>query len=353
MIRALVGGFYGSEAKGAVAYHIRNEYDMHVRVGGPNAGHTIYHNGRKWAMQSVPCGWTNPEALLVLGAGAVIDPEQLLGEVTALEESGHNVLGRLVIDKNAAIITSWHKSEEGFIHGEAHRQIGSTGKGVGLARMSKLSRGAMGGPLGERAVVAGQALRGGPFDGCLQDRTRAVLQLAHLAGSKILLEGTQGWGLSLDHGPWPFVTSGNVGAAQLASDTGLPPQQVSCTVVFRTFPIRVAGNSGPFRGEETSWEALGVEPQSELTTVTKKVRRVAHWSDEEAHDAILSNGADSCALMCLDQRFPEVTGATLPSELSDEAVHYLADLEDRLSCPIWYVGTSPTTIINWHPGEHA
>ena len=76
-ITVLVGGQYGSEGKGAVVAHIANEYNVHVRVGSPNAGHTIYWRGEKHVMQSIPCGWINPNATIVIGRGALLNMKQL------------------------------------------------------------------------------------------------------------------------------------------------------------------------------------------------------------------------------------------------------------------------------------
>ena len=68
-LTVLVGGQYGSEGKGAIAKHIAFDYDVHVRVGSPNAGHTIYWDGQKHVMQSIPCGWVDPHAKIVIGRG--------------------------------------------------------------------------------------------------------------------------------------------------------------------------------------------------------------------------------------------------------------------------------------------
>ena len=77
-LTVLVGGQYGSEGKGAVAAHIANQYQVHVRVGSPNAGHTIYWRGEKHVMQSIPCGWINPNAVIVIGRGALLNMKQFM-----------------------------------------------------------------------------------------------------------------------------------------------------------------------------------------------------------------------------------------------------------------------------------
>ena len=80
-LTVLVGGQYGSEGKGAVAAHVANDYDVHVRVGSPNAGHTIYWNGEKHVMQSIPCGWINPKATIIIGRGALLNMKQFMKEL--------------------------------------------------------------------------------------------------------------------------------------------------------------------------------------------------------------------------------------------------------------------------------
>ena len=80
-LTVLVGGQYGSEGKGAVAAHVAEDYSVHVRVGSPNAGHTIYWAGEKHVMQSIPCGWINPNAKIVIGRGALLNMKQFMKEL--------------------------------------------------------------------------------------------------------------------------------------------------------------------------------------------------------------------------------------------------------------------------------
>jgi hypothetical protein len=113
-------------------------------------------------------------------------------------------------------------------------------------------------------------------------------------GGTIMLEGTQGALLSLHHGMYPYVTSSDTNAAQLAADAGLPPSAVEHThLVVRTHPIRVAGNSGPTGGDELQWDLFpGVTP--ERTTVTKNIRRIFTFSYADLQKAIMLN--DPCGI---------------------------------------------------------
>ena len=84
-LTVVVGGQYGSEGKGAIVAKVADQYNVHVRVGSHNAGHTFYWNGDKHVMQSIPCGWTNPKAIIVIGRGALLNMKQLMKELEHIE----------------------------------------------------------------------------------------------------------------------------------------------------------------------------------------------------------------------------------------------------------------------------
>lgn len=338
---ALVGAMYGSEGKGLVAATLANDYDCHVRVGGPNAGHTFYHDEKKFVARSVPVGWINDEAMLYIGPGAVIDLNVLEEELTLIEEAGYNARERLLIDYRATVISRAQHLAEGGTSGAAHQAIGSTGEGVGMARMSRINRdtlisvdtapyrhvrvGDHGADLAHLKVSTGDVT--------------AELHAALKSGKKILLEGTQGSGLSLTLGPWPYCTSADTNAAQLTADCGISPTDVSHTIlVARTFPIRVAGNSGPLY-EETTWEELGFEP--EITTVTKKVRRVGKWNPEQVRFATQVNFPSVIVVTFLDYLWPEAKGVVNWRALPTAAISWIEQQEELIEAPIIAVGTGP------------
>jgi adenylosuccinate synthase len=330
---AVVGGQYGSEGKGAIVYALAGEFDIHLRTGAPNAGHSFIHDGKLWKMRSVPCGWVRPDATLVIGAGGLIDPALLRREVEQLEAAGHRVAERLLIDANCGILDHAFHELEGGVHGAAHRLIGSTGEGVGPARMARLARQTMAPPFDCFRLARDAAAE---LPGTVVDTVEFINDSLD-AGQSLLLEGTQGSGLSVVHGPWPYVTSTDTNSAQLAADAGIPPHQVDEVIlVCRTFPIRVAGNSGPLENERT-WEELGLEP--EFTTVTGKVRRVGDWDDALVHRALLLNDPAHVALTFLDYLFPADKGVEDWDELSDEARSYVEELEERLGYPLTFLGT--------------
>lgn len=363
---ALVGGQYGSEGKGAIAHYLANEFNVHVRSGGPNAGHTFSHMGRKWPMQQVPCGWTNPQAKLVLSAGALVSTEVLEREMRAIasfevEMQASDLLparpaiwSRVVVDAGAGIISPKHKEEAGGVDGEAHKRYGSTGEGVGVARMARLER------RWDRFYRAFQiGTKDHWFESMVVQDTSKWLNAAaadYSRDGQILLEGTQGAGLSIVHGTWPYTTNHDTGAAQMLADAGIAPSRLTNTImVFRTFPIRVAGNSGPLAGE-LSWEEMARitnEPGLvEFTTVTKKPRRIGQWDLDLAERAVWLNNPDGLALTFLDYMFPGCKGITTWDELCTkmpEAADWVCSLELQLGVRVWFVGTGPDMIIDRRP----
>lgn len=357
---AVVGGQFGSEAKGAVVARIADEYDYHVRTGAPNAGHTYYVDGPEMPMgiagygmervkvvaRSVPVGAVNRNATLIIGAGALIDVDLLSQEVDELDRLGLDVSSRIVVDEAAMVVDPQrHHAFEGGVEGYAHELIGSTGEGVGPARMAKIARGTFAHPSPSWARIdqvkqfRDQLHNAGIPTG---DTARLLNDVID-AGATVLLEGTQGSGLSLTHGPWPFVTSHDTNAATLAADAGIAPQLVSdVMLVFRTFPIRVAGNSGPLPGE-TSWEEIH-QPE-ERTTVTKKVRRVAVWDLTSALRAVMLNRPTEAALMFIDYWNKDAAGVTTWDALPETVKYRVEDYEEDLGVPITMLGTGPDSII--------
>lgn len=346
-VTAVVGAQFGSEGKGVAVHHLADQYNMHIRVGAPNAGHTFYHNGKKYVMQSVPCGWTNPKADLVIGRGALIDMSILQREVSALYAIDPTIKQRLYVDFNAGIISPWHSDEEGGINGEMHKRIGSTGKGVGAARRDRLMRDP------EKFQFFGQvADKFSAYDpetgeelwklSELSIDTVDVIHERYDAEVNILLEGAQGSGLSLIHGPWPYCTSTDTNAAQMCADCGLPPQYVTdVLLVARTFPIRVAGNSGPLNGER-DWDYIsrrvGRETK-EMTTVTHKVRRIGDWDEKLIDQAVQLNGSKFIVITFMDYLSPEDEGVTDYRKLSSTARSFIEYVQIRFGVKVPFITT--------------
>lgn len=344
----LVGGQYGSEGKGAIAAHIAKSYDVHVRVGSPNAGHTIYWRNAKHVMQSIPCGWINPDADIVIGRGALLNMKQLMKEIVHILQYYPNFLSRLYIDADAGILDEKFHEQEGGVNGEMHRRIGSTGEGVGPARVARINRD----PSQFRQFKDVAEEYG--LERCISYDTPKLLAKLQDDGADILIEGTQGSGLSLLHSHWPYCTSIDTNAAGIISEVGIAPSRVTdVLMVCRTYPIRVAGNSGPMENE-ISWEELnrrmaeaGAEKEitPEKTTVTKKVRRIAEWDQSLFEKSCMLNAPTVIALTFADYIDPRVYECdnVLKVVGSDRISKFI---KDNLSgYKVKYIGTGPRTVV--------
>lgn len=352
---AVVGGQYGSEGKGLIAGHIASQYGCHVRVGAANAGHTVYVEGqnrangqRSWekhVMQQIPCAaYANPDALLVIGAGALINFDIFAAElakwadwreVRGLEEAV------VYLDPRAHVITDGQKDRE-QLTGLAER-IGSTStiarEGIGVAQADRVLR-------SEFCQLAEDVTW--PDEVCVAD-TPELLE----GEESILLEGTQGTGLSLTTGDFPYVTSRNTTAAGLCADAAVSPMRLDRVVlVCRTYPIRVAGPSGPFDidSKEIEWGDIGVNEENERTTVTKKIRRVATFSVEQVRRAAVINGATEIAMTFGDYMSPRLAGATNAGELDADSawdvLRLIDEVEAACEIPVTMLGTGPHSVID-------
>jgi len=312
-----------------------------IRVAGPNAGHSVVHpsSGKKYALRQIPvAAVTNPDASLCIAAGSEIDPYVLHEEIAWLEKDGVSVKDRLLIDPAATWLTQDHKDREttaGLVG-----RIGSTGKGIGAARAARIMR---------EAHTVGQ--HRSEFEqyghvGSVAAAARTVLR----GEATVQIEGTQGYGLGLHGQHYPQCTSSDCTALdflQMAQVNPWEAGQLQVWLVFRPYPIRVAGNSGYLYGE-TSWEALGLEP--ELTTVTKKTRRVGLWDGGLAHAAVQANGGPRAVwpvLTMADQIDPALAGATDPDAVfgSDLLGQFLKIFEADVGLEPCMVTTSDRTCV--------
>lgn len=326
----VVGGQYGSEGKGKVVslYCTSLSRPWVVRCGGPNSGHTTHVNGEEVILRQVPAGVSNPEATLLLAAGCAVDADVLLREVEMLNLPRE----RIIVDPRIVLIQETDRSEES----KASIEIGSTASGTGAALIRRMTR--------SHEVQLAQDCAN------LQKRVRieTVAPLLHLRldlGDDVVIEGTQGFGLSLLHGPnYPYLTARDVTAAAFASEVGLSPRQIDeIIMVIRTFPIRVGGRSGPI-GEELTWEAIqemsgAPRPLPEYTSVTKRLRRVAHFDIKAVEMACTYNRPTALAIMGLDRLDYRNYGTTDFSKLTSSAQAFVGHVEDRTGVTVTLVGT--------------
>ena len=204
-------------------------------------------------------------------AGSYIDADVLLSEIRRLDYPRD----RIRISDQARIITDQHKQWEGEANLE--EAIGSTGSGVGAAVMASVARGAANFDLESFQATDHRDLE--PYVCDTSHHLRSLVEQGH----RVVLEGTQGFGLSLlEGGYWPKATSRSTTAAGALAEAGLSPLDVDdVTMVIRSFPIRVAGDSGPL-ANETTWECIARkagrdDDLREWTTVTGRLRRVGEF----------------------------------------------------------------------------
>jgi adenylosuccinate synthase len=285
-------------------------------------------NGRDVILRQVPCCAEPRKATFCLAAGCAIDEAVLLRELDLLEIERT----RIVIDPRAAIVTEADReAERRELNG-----IASTCSGTGAALVRRMSR-RLEVPLAKDSEVLGARCR-----------IETVAPLLHHAlddGGDVIVEGTQGFALSLLHGPdYPFVTSRDTTAAGFATEVGLSPRLVgSIVMVLRTFPIRVGGPSGPFAAE-ISWEEIrrisdAPEILPEYTSVTRRLRRVAHFDIDAVKRASAYNRPTSLAVMGLDRIDYANTGVVDLRQLTSRARLFLDDLESSTGVPVEFIGT--------------
>jgi adenylosuccinate synthase len=331
VIAAVVGAQFGSEGKGKVAALLSRSATLSVRSGGPNAGHSFEGStGAIEAVRMLPCGVASSKSKLAIGPGAVIDIRVLEAEIVRYGITP----ARLLIDEQAFTVTELDiDSEEPLV-----RSISSTGKGAGAA----VARRILGRGRGAEASLARNIASLAPFIGDLLEALHAELR----NGGFVVAEGTQGFGLSLYHGAYPFVTSRDTTAGALCSEMGIATSTLTDVVlVVRTFPIRVAGPSGPLPNE-INWDTLTKEsyspsPVIEYTTVTQRIRRVARFDASMVRRAILANAPTAVALMQVDYLDHAERGKTEFDMLTRKTRDWILHTEQQVGQPFGIISTGP------------
>lgn len=336
LVDVLIGGQYGSEGKGNIAYYLAPEYDILARVGGPNAGHKV-PTTPPYTHRLLPSGTrANPKARLVIGPGATLDTALLLEEISDCDIEP----GRLYIDPQAMIIEAADKeAEQGLVSA-----IGSTGKGGGAAAARRIT-GRHGGDPPVR--LARDAPELAPFIRPAAD----VFDEAYRSGHRILLEGTQGTALSMFHGTYPHVTSRDTTTSGCLAEAGIAWNRVrSVIMVCRTYPIRVmsptGGTSGPMK-QELGWDEIsrrsGIPApglkETERGSVSGTQRRVAEFDWELLRSAAELNGATEIALTFADYLDHRNQDARRYDQLQPETILFIEEIERVSGTPVTLICT--------------
>lgn len=335
LVDVIIGGEYGSEGKGNICSYLAPEYDVLVRVGGPNAGHSVYAEPKPYVFHQLPSGaMTNKKGKLIIAPGSVINPFILLKEIKDLEIGP----GRLLIDSNAMII----EERDIDFEKELVDNIGSTGQGVGSATARKI--------VGRSSHETKLAKNVPELTDYICD-TGEMLEKCYIGGEKILIEGTQGTELSIHHGQYPYVTSRDTTVAGCLSEAGISPSRVkNIIMVVRTYPIRVEsptnGTSGPIE-KEISWEDIAYRSgisilelnEKEKTSTTQRKRRVGEFDWRLFRKACSLNAPTDIALTFVDYMNIKNRDARRYGQLTQETVEFIEELEIVARAPVSIINT--------------
>lgn len=327
----LVGSQWGDEGKGKATDILGGRVDYVVRYqGGNNAGHTVVIGDDRYALHLLPAGILSPTCVPVIGNGVVIDPAVLLDEISGLEARGIDT-SRLLISAEAHLICPYHIEQDRVTERYLGRQrIGTTGRGIGPTYMDKVAR------LGIRVqdlfdpkilrAKLEQALeqknqvfikvynrRGFDVDQVCQTLLGYADQLApHVAdtslllnraldrGEVVLLEGSQGTLLDIDHGTYPFVTSSSPTAGGACAGSGIGPMRIDRAVgIVKAYTTRVG--AGPFPTELTDADGERLrQVGGEVGVTTGRDRRCGWFDGPIARYATRVSGLTDLFLTKLD-----------------------------------------------------
>lgn len=329
-VDVLLGLQWGDEGKGKIVDVLTPDYEIVARFqGGPNAGHTLEFEGKKYVLRSVPSGIFQGNKINIIGNGVVLDPALFKGEIESLESSGHDLTKRLLISKKAHLILPTHRLLDAcYEAAKGDSKIGTTGKGIGPAYTDKISRNGL--RVGDilhnfeekyntakskhlrilqqygHDTSALAEIEKEWFAGVAKLKEFTFIDSEHYInnavkqGKKILAEGAQGTMLDIDFGSYPFVTSSNTISAGACTGLGIAPQSVGEVYgIFKAYCTRVG--SGPFPTE--LFDATGDKLRElgfEFGSVTGRPRRCG-WIDLVAlRYAIMIDGVSQLIMMKSD-----------------------------------------------------
>ncbi len=330
-IDVILGLQWGDEGKGKIVDFLADQYDIVARFqGGPNAGHTLKFDGKKYILHTIPSGIFRAGLTNLIGNGVVLDPVVLQRELRTLEQSGVHFQDRLLVARKAHLILPTHRWLDAA--SEAHKgksKIGSTLKGIGPTYMDKTGRNGL--RVGDvelpgfrdqyEALKAKhlELLKIYPpvaFDLEKEEqawfeslealrRLRLVdceyfLYEALRAGKKVLAEGAQGSMLDIDFGTYPFVTSSNTITAGVCTGLGVAPRRIGRVIgITKAYCTRVGGGPFPTELEDATGERLRQEG-AEFGSTTGRPRRCG-WIDlPQLRYTILLNGVTELCMTKID-----------------------------------------------------
>jgi len=337
-VDVILGLQYGSEAKGLVASElaIKKEYDMAITVNSCQAGHTSYFlkDGEyiKIVNRQLPSSFPFVKKIII-GAGAMVKPHVLKEEIERLESLGFNIRDKLYIDNHAGIVAD----DAGEHEAELVNNIGSTGEGVGWAMSERVMR---------RAPVAKDIPAFRDY-GTLCDVSKL-----YEPNVSALIEGSQGFGLSLFHSHYPKCTSRDCGVSAFLSGAGVNFRDVVDVYgIARTFPIRVGTvvKTSGYMMNETDWETVnrlsgyaqrGID-LTEKTTVTGRIRRISTWDADLVAKAVAMNGVNKMCMTFINYLNADDDQAREYDDLSDISKKFIKQVGAEVGCNVSHASVDP------------
>jgi len=410
----IIGAQWGDEGKGKVVDWLASRADIVVRFqGGHNAGHTLVVGNQTYKLSLLPSGLVRGK-LGIIGNGVVVDPIALLAEIDRMAALGLAVTPEtLRIADNAPLILPVHAAIDSAREvARGDRRIGTTGRGIGPAYEDKVARRAiricdlaepetldwrldelllhhntllagLGAPTFDKALLREQLLKLAPKILPFAEPVWERLAEARRTGARILFEGAQAVMLDVDHGTYPYVTSSNTVAGQVAAGAGLGPDAVGRVLgIAKAYCTRVGAGPFPTELHDDTGRMLG-ERGFEFGTVTGRPRRCGWFDAALVRQAVKVGGIQGLALTKLDvldgmaelkigvgyviggttyRHLPpgaaaqagakpvyetiegwagSTRGARSYAELPAQAIKYVRRIEELVECPVTLLSTSP------------
>ncbi len=308
MVDVILGLQWGDEGKGKIVDYFAKNYDVVARFqGGPNAGHTLYVDGKKVVLHQIPSGIFHEDKVNLIGNGVVLDPVTLMRECKSVSDLGVDHRKNLYISERTHLILPTHRAlDKASELSKGHDKIGSTLKGIGPAYMDKTGRNGLrvGDILDKNFTTQYIKLRLKHqrlldnfnfqedisqweeefFEALEQLREFRIVNGEYflnekiVAGKKVLAEGAQGSMLDVDFGTFPFVTSSNTISAGVCSGLGVAPQKIKEVIgISKAYCTRVGGGPFPTELEDETGEKLR-QAGNEFGSTTGRPRRCG-WID--------------------------------------------------------------------------
>ena len=365
-IDVILGLQWGDEGKGKIVDYLAGQYDVVARFqGGPNAGHTLKFDGKKFVLHTIPSGIFRADQINLIGNGVVIDPITLSKEIDLLEAANVNYQERLLVARKAHLILPTHRYLDAASEASKGKEkIGSTLKGIGPTYMDKTGRNGLrvGDIELENFDQLYQKLKNKhldllkiypPIDFDLEEEERKWMDCLNIlrkmkkvdgeyyinkqlkAGKKILAEGAQGSMLDIDFGTYPFVTSSNTVTSGVCNGLGVSPHQIGEVIgITKAYCTRVGSGPFPTELDNADGEFLRKEG-AEFGATTGRPRRCGWIDIPQLQYTIMLNGVTQLVVTKIDvlNKFKQVQAGV--------AYEYNGAISDQLPYDITHTKITP------------